>query len=334
MIAVGNIFEWAFWLGLFVVNVAIVGVYCGLEMGFYRLNKMRLELYAESGIENRFGRIIRSFAHNSDNLLTVLLIGTNIHHYIAAFAISAMFVLGGYVTEAEYYTMLVATPVMFVFGDSVPKNLAARMSERIVYRMAWFLRAADIVFKLIGLSYLVRCVSVIFLRLLGRKSKIAGLIGPEGLMTVFIEARASGTITSLQQQMAGRAMQIDTVRLADVYQPTDKIFTALSDIPRQEFLEFLKLHNFSRIPLVSKGNQITGIVNIHDVLADQKHLPPNVHADLPLVLQEDTKVTDAIYSMQQGRASMSVVKDVNGKHIGIVTMKDLIEEIVGDLEEW
>ena len=169
-------------------------------MGFYRLNKMRLELYAEhaehpetdTNIKNRSGRILHRFAHNSDNLLTVLLIGTNIHQYAAAFAISAMFMLGGYADTAEYYTMLVVVPVMFVFGDSVPKNLVSRMSENIVYRMAWFLRAADILFKLIGLSYLVRGVAWIFLGLLGRKSKVPGLIGPEGLMTVFAEGHASG----------------------------------------------------------------------------------------------------------------------------------------------
>jgi len=329
MIAASNIIEGAFWLLLFVFNVVLVGVYCGLEMGFYRLNKMRLELFAETGHSS--GRILRNFAHNSDNLLVVLLIGTNIHHYAAAFAISAMFMLGGSAEAAEYYTMLVAIPVMFVFGDSVPKNLVGRMSEKVVYRMAWFLRAADILFKLIGLSYLVRGVAGIFLRLLGRKSKVPGLIGPEGLRTIFAEARASGTITSLQQQMAGRAMQIDAVRLIDVYQPINKTFTARRDISRQKFLKFLKLHDFSRVPLLDSDNQITGIVDIHNVLADQKQLPPDVHSSLPLVLAAEMKVTDAIYSMQQGRASMSVVEDSNGKHIGIVTIKDLIEEIVGEL---
>ena len=339
MIAVANILEWAFWLGLFVVNVVLVGVYCGLEMGFYRLNKMRLELFAETGIDtnikNRSGRILRRFAHDSDNLLTVLLIGTNIHHYIAAFAVSAMFMLSGFAADdAKYYTMLIVIPVTFVFGDSVPKNLVSRMSEKIIYRLAWFLRAADIIFKLTGLSYLVRGVSGVFLMLLGRKSKVAGLIGPEGLMGVFSEGHASGTITSLQQQMAGRAMQIDAVKLIDVYQPTGKTFTARADVSRQEFLEFLKLHDFSRVPLLDANNQITGIVDIHDVLADQKQLAPNVHASTPLMLEVDSKVTDAIYSMQQGRASMSVVRDANGKHLGIVTVKDLIEKIVGDLEEW
>jgi len=86
-----------------------------------------------------------------------------------------------------------------------------------------------------------------------------------------------------------------------------------------------------RSPLLDSDNQITGIVDIHNVLADQKQLPPDVHSSLPLVLAAEMKVTDAIYSMQQGRASMSVVEDSNGKHIGIVTIKDLIEEIVGEL---
>lgn len=332
----GNMIEWAFWLVLFVVNVMFVGVYGWLEMGFYRLNKMRLELYAEAGIGNRGGRILRRFAHNIDNLLTVLLVGTNIHSYVAAFAVSAMFMLGGCADRAEYYTMLVVVPVMFVFGDSVPKNLVRRISERVVYQMAWFLRAADIAFKIVGISYLVRGVSWIFLRLLpnGSRSKISGLIGPEGLLEIFTEAQASGTITSLQQQMAGRAMQIDTVRLIDACQPIDKIFTAKNNISRPEFLAFLKSHDFSRVPLVGAGHQISGIVDIHDVLADEKRLLPNVHATGLLVIAADTKITDAIYSMQQGRVSMSAVQDAGGKHIGIVTIKDLIEKIVGNLEEW
>ncbi|MCK5113380.1 MAG: DUF21 domain-containing protein [Phycisphaerae bacterium] len=332
-----EIFEWAFWSLLFILNVVLSGAYSGLEMGFYRLNKMRLELFAENAktaTKNRSACILRTFAHDSDNLLTVLLIGTNIHSYVASFAVSTLFVLAGLTGTAEYYTMLVVTPVMFVFGDSVPKNLVARMSERIVYRMAWFLRLADIAFKLVGLSYLVRGVSRLFLTVLGRRTKVAGLIGPEGLMSVFTEARASGTITPLQQQMAGRAMQIETVKLIDVYEPIDKIFTAPADISRTEFIELLKLRNYSRIPLLDASKQITGIVHIHDVLTDQKQLTPEIHATSPLVLRADTKVTDAIYTMQQARESMSVVKDSGGEHIGIVTMKDLIEEIVGELQEW
>lgn len=331
MIALAENILWLLWPAVLVVNVGLSGCYSGLEMGVYCANKIRIELRAEAG--GRSARILRKMLTSSDNLLAVLLIGTNIHQYLATFAVSAMLVLAGLADHAELYTLLIITPVMFVFGDSVPKIVFQRLGSQ-VYRFAWFLKLADIVFKCIGLSYLVRLVSGGLLRLLGRRQETVSLLGHEGLAAVLAEGRASGALTLSQTNMAHRVMNITQVNLGDVLQPLNEVISAPRNISRAEFLIIVCEHDYSRIPLLDEAGQVSGVVDVYDVLADEKELDPEYLMTLPELIPATTNIRGALLRMQRARAVFAIATDQTGGHLGIVTVKDIVEEIVGDLDEW
>ena len=172
---------WAFWVAVYVVNVAASGIFSGMETGIYLLNKVRLELQAATG--DRPAIRLRTFISNSDNALSVMLIGTNIHSYLATFAISAMFVMAGLGDQAEWLTLLVATPLAFVFKDSLPKAIFTRTPERQTRRFSMVLSVADVLFRFTGLSLLVRFFARGVLLILGRGKAIPprGWPGPKVL---------------------------------------------------------------------------------------------------------------------------------------------------------
>ncbi len=331
MIALTSDIFWFFWPVVLVVNIVLVGLYCGLEMGVYVANKVRVELRAEAG--SRAAKILRKMILNSDNLLSVLLIGTNIHHYLATFAVSAMLVLAGLENHAELFTLLIVTPAMFVFGDSVPKIIFQQQS-RLVYKFAWFLKLADLLFKCLGLSYLVRLVSSGLLHLLGRRRRSVSLLGHEGLAAVLAEGHASGALTLSQTNMAERVMNIAKVRVADILQPLSNSIWASQNISREEFLMIVCEHDYSRIPLLDEAGQVCGVVDVFDVLADEKGLDPRYFMAPPELIPAATNIRDALLTMQRLRAVFAIATDKEEKHRGIVTVKDIVEEIVGDIEEW
>ena len=320
------------WLAVLVGGVVMTGVYCGLETGIYVINKFRLDLRADIG--DRAARRLKGIVDNYNNLLAVLLIGTNLAAYAATFAVSAMFVLAGAGHATEWYTIAVATPILFIFGESVPKNVFQRLAERAVYRMAWLLRASSLLFNACGICPLVRGFSWALMRLIPGCAKGGFPARHEGLAAIVAEGRASGVLTHFQSVMADRIMQISEVRLCDVMVPLGEAVSALPGVGRDELVDIIRDHNYSQIPLVDEAGKVVAILDVYQVLLDSSNGDPTESATSPLVLQAETGVTDALYRMQRLRATMAVVEDPESGHAGIVTIKDLVEEIVGELEAW
>ena len=320
------------WLAVLVGGVVMTGLYCGLETGIYVINKFRLDLRAESG--HRPARRLKRIVDDYNNLLAVLLIGTNVAAYAATFAVSAMFALAGTGHATEWYTIAVATPILFIFGESVPKNVFQRLAERTVYRLSWPLRASSVLFNACGICPLVRGFSWLLMRLIPGRHKGGFHAYHEGLAAIVAEGRASGVLTHFQSVMADRVMQIGQVHLSDVMVPLGAAVTAPAGVARDELVDIIRDHNYSRVPLLDEAGSVVAILDVYKVLLDRSDAEARALAADPLVLPAEAGVTDALYRMQRLRETMAVVEDAESAHVGIVTIKDLVEEIVGELEAW
>jgi len=320
------------WLVVLAVGVVMSGLYSGLETGVYVINKFRLDLRADRG--DRPARRLKRIIDDYHNLLAVLLIGTNVANYAATFALGAMFALAGAGQAAEWYTIAVATPILFIFGESVPKNVFQRLAERMVYRLSWLLRASSVLFNLCGICPLVRGFSWLVTRLIPGRHTGGFHAHHEGLAAIVAEGRASGVLTHFQSVMANRVMQIDQVHLVDVMVPLDAAVTAPAGVGRDELIEIIRDHDYSRVPLLDGAQKAVAVLDVYKVLLGPADAEPTALAAEPLVLPAGMGVTDALYRMQRRRETMAVVEDAEATHVGIVTIKDLVEEIVGELEAW
>ncbi|MFB3891723.1 MAG: CNNM domain-containing protein [Phycisphaerae bacterium] len=331
MIAMAATAQWAIWTAVAAGGAVLSFIYSALETGIYVMNKIRLDLHAETG--SKAARAVRAAVANQASFLSALLIGANLANYAATFSVSAMFVLAGYGHLAEWYAMLVAAPALFVVCESVPKNLAQRAAERLVYRLADVLTVSIAVFNMLGLGPLVRGFSRLMMRLAGPRRRGYVPMGHEGLSAIVAEGQASGLLTHLQTVMADRVMHIAGVRLRDVMIPMARVAAAPARLDRDKMLDLMRAHPYSRFPLLDADGKVIEIVNIYDALAGADEVRPVPKAEL-LVLADATAVTDALFRMQRTHSPMAVVADEAGRHVGIVTIKDLVEEIVGELAEW
>ena len=321
---------WTTWLGwsaVLAAAVAFCALYCGLETGIYVLNKIRLDLRAEAG--SRRARFLRRMLARPNNLLAVLLIGTNLSSYAATFAITTMFVLAGTGGAAEWYALAVATPLLFILGDSVPKDVFQRLTETLTYRLSWFLAASDVLFKVTGLSPLVRGVVWLVTLPIRRRQRTAD----ERLSAIFTEGAAAGVLSHMQSIMVDRVIKIAEVRLGDVMVPIEKVAWIAPHVSRPEMLELVRRSNYSRLPVRDKLGAVVGVLDVYDVLADEDVRRPAERMGEALKLPAGMPVTEALYRMQRGHKMMAIVQS-GDRPIGLVTIKDLVEEIVGELEEW
>jgi len=322
---------WGIWSVLLLVAVLTAAFYSGMETGVYVLNKIRLDLAAESNRHS--AKLLKKQLDKTDNLLAMILIGTNVGNYLASFAVSGMLVQAGYVRQTEWITLAIATPLLFVLAESVPKNVFQRLAERLVYRLAFLLGASNVVFHACGLAALVRCFGRLLIHLTGRFGA-EELSDRHRVLTRFVaEGRAAGALSQSQSRMADRVMRLDEVQLADAMIPLSQAVCAPESVGREELLRTARQQEYSRVPLVDASGMVVGIVDIYDLLKGPSDSSPARQGGPPLVLEKSLSVTDGLYRMQRARTAMAVVEG-NGRHIGIVTIKDLVEEIVGELQEW
>ena len=331
MIAAADTWIWTFWAAVLVVSVALRGFYAGMETGIYVTNKIRLDLRAEGNW--RSARLLRGMLDRPNNLLSVLLVGTNIPSYAATFAVSAMFVQAGYRQGAEWYTLAVATPLLFVFGESVPKNVFQRLAETLVYRLAWLLKVSSVILNGCGLAPVVQGLSSLLIRL-ARRGRERGGSGVSAMSSILAEGRASGVVTPLQSVMADRVINIAQVTLADVMVPISRAVTAPAGVTRDELAERIAARDHSRLPIRDEAGQVAGVVDVYDVLTAEEPVEVGQRMTAPLVLPESMIVTDALYRLQRSGEVMAIVAAGDGRHVGLATVKDLVEEIVGELEAW
>jgi CBS domain containing-hemolysin-like protein len=319
---------WLIWAAVLLAGLVLSALASASETGIYVVNKLRMDLRAEEGA--RGAALLRRMLRDINNVLSVIQISTNVGNYAATFAIATLFVLAGLGDHAEWYALAVATPVLFVVGESVPKSLAQRMGERLAYRLAPWLHLASRVLNAVGPAIIVRAFAAMMMRALGRKATLTPL-GHEGFGAMVAEGRASGVLTHFQSIMADRIVHIQDVKLRDVMIPLDKAVFVPLGAGRDELLAVMQQHNYSRFPVRSAEGAIVGVMDIYDVIMDDaavRETPPLLK--LPFFMT----VTDGLYHMQSARARMAIVTDDQARPIGIVTIKDLVEEIVGELEAW
>lgn len=319
----------ALWLVL-AMALAMSVFFASVETGVYVVNKVRLDLRAESG--HPAARRLRKLLRDPGKLLTAILVGVNLADYAAAFAMTTLLVLWG-VGEAEFWAMAVVTPLLFIFGESVPKNIAQRLGERLMYPVSGVLRGAVAALEIMGLSLVTRGFTWLTLKLAGSHPKRSPL-GLDGISAIVAEGQASGVLSHFQTIMADRIVHIQEVRLRNVMIPISRVVSAPRGITRAELMELLRHHEYSRLPLVDDRGQIVGVLDIYDVLNAPEGESPSARMTEPLFLHGQMTVTQALYQMQHSRKMMAVVLGPGERHVGIATIKDIVEEIVGELEAW
>ena len=320
--------EWAPWLALAAAGLVCSSLYSGCETGVYVLNKMRLDLRAETGFTP--ARTLRSLLRRFDALLAAILIGNNLANYLTTFSITVLVTMGGAGPGTEWYALAASTTLLFVFGESVPKNLFQRSPERLVYRVVWFMQGSLVAYRWCGILGLVRSFGAIVSRVRRSHHPFAR----EGLAALLAEGQASGALTHAQTIMADRVMHLTDVLVADVMKPLRQVVTAPRDVSREQLIELIRRHNYTRLPLVDPGGAVAGILDIYDVLMAPGPVLPEEEMTPPLLVAGGWTVSDALYHMQQAHQTLAVVTDARGASVGIVTIKDLVEQIVGELAAW
>lgn len=325
----------AFLLVCIVGLIAMSAFFSGSETGFYRLSRFRLRL----GVEQNKPHYAMLFKLVSDgrSLMVSMLIGNNlVNYFLTSIVTVLMFRWLSDQRLAELYTTALLTPVLFVFGEMIPKILFYHWADRLIPRLTWLLWFTHKAFMRTGATDALRWLSDGLSRLLRLGADVSTAVDATQRHQVFQiihETREEGLLSHTQREMMERLLQIPNVPIHTVMTPFEKVEKVDVRMSRQELLDHLIHTSYVLQPVCTPEGSIIGYISIYEVLGgkeDFSDLHPFVR---PLVRLEATcPAIDALNTLCQKREKIALVQSSqSGQPLGIITLTDLVEELTGEL---
>jgi CBS domain containing-hemolysin-like protein len=323
--------EHALWWTLAIGGTVLAGLAAGAEMGAYSVNKVRLSILsapplpgAPESTRYRLARILSGELERPARLLATILIAYNLFSSAAALGTTELLIAGGY-SEGQIILLntLLIGPILFVIADTMPKELFRALADRLMYAMAPALRLVRILLTLSGVLPLVQVVASLAERMIPTRTIDKG-------------AAATDVVTESQVTLLDRAFGLRSTRVADEMVPWAACITLPENADRTRILATLSAHTCSRFPVIAtKGHAAgtpIGTVDFLEFIADPdaplaSRIRPTVH------LAPDMPVREALVTMKTAGVRLAIVSD-KGKPVGIVTAKDLVEPLIGELHAW
>ena len=302
------------------------------ETAFNTFNKIRVKNLAEKG--NRKAARALELAENYDTLISTILIGNNIVNILAASLATLFFknLLAG--TPSASFDTAISTAVMtllvLTFGEICPKTIAKQSPEKFVIYATPFISALVILFK---------PLSAIFKQLQNLLSKIFKADEDQGmteeeLISIIEEAAEDGNIDEEESTLIKSAIEFNELEVGDIFTPRIDITAVRSDITKEALAKVFTESGYSRIPIYDDDlDNIHGIVYYKDFFSDAHttNIPISEIVKPVMYVTKTQKINDVLKDLQEKQMHLAVVTDEYGSTAGIVTLEDILEEIVGEI---
>ncbi|MDP6095491.1 MAG: HlyC/CorC family transporter [Gammaproteobacteria bacterium] len=317
---------------LFFVFLILASAYfAGSETAMMSLNRYRLKHLRRKGHPgaNRAGKLLEK----TDKLIGVILIGNNFVNFLAAsIATSVTIILLG--EPAPLATAVVLTLIVLIFAEVTPKTIAALYPEKVAYPSSYIL---IVLLKILyPVVWVVNFVSNGLLRLLGFNSESGDShqLTPEELRTVVYES--GELIPQRRHGMLLNILDLEKVTVNDIIVPKHEIIGIDVDDDLDEILEQISTAQHTRIPVFKKNmDNIIGMLHMRSAgrLIQIENLNKATiiqETTEPYFIPESTPLHTQLFNFQKNKMRMAVVVDEYGAVKGLVTLEDILEEIVGE----
>ena len=318
---------------LILIMVALVilsGYFSATETAFSAVNKIKLKTLVEDG--NRRAKLVLKLCDNYDRLISTILIGNNIVN-IALSAIATVYfmqIMNGH-TAAPTISTIVITVVVLIFGEIIPKSLAKDFPEK----FAMF--SAPIIRFLIGLLLPLNAFFSMLKKLISKvikKNEEDDKMSQEELLMFVEEVEQEGTIDKNESNLLRNAIEFTERRADDILTHRMDLEAVSIDTPIDEIADTFTSSQFSRLLVYRDSiDTIVGVIHQKDFFGKNGVTTDDITKIMtPVVyVQHSERVNDLLMSLQKEKTHLAVVLDEYGGTLGIVTMEDILEELVGEI---
>lgn len=303
-------------------------------------NKMRMQALADA--KDKRAALVLKLVENPTKLLSAILIGNNIVN-ISASSLTTTFAIDlahklGYSNTVSAFTGLatgILTVLILIFGEILPKSLAAASGEKLALHYAKPIYFVTTV--LTPVAFIMNHISNGLLRLLHIDPHSQPAITENELRTIVEVSHKEGVIESEERQMITNVVDFGDSLAKDVMVPKMDVTFANINLTYNELVELYDEFKFTRMPVYSESrDNVVGIVNLKDLFFYQGSKRDFSLSEImrePFFTYEYKKISELFFEMKKQSIPMAIVLDEYGSTSGILTLEDLIEEIVGEIRD-
>ncbi len=315
------------WAAL-VILVGFSAFFSASETAFSSLNQIRLKSRAEDG-DSSAARVL-AMAEKYDKLLSTILIGNNIVNIAAASIGTILFTQMLGAERGATMSTIVLTIIVLIFGEVTPKSLAKEMPEKVATAVSPFL------VLLMALMTPLTWLFTQWKKLLGHfvHSGEADTITEGELMTMVSEAENDGELTDRESELIRSAIEFDDVEVEEILTPRVDVVAVEDDIPLEELAQTFAESGYSRLPVYHGTiDNIIGVVHEKDFyIARLKKATKIDDLVVPtLYTTGSTQISQLLRTLREQHHHLAVVVDEYGGTEGIITLEDILEELVGEI---
>ena len=315
------------WVAL-VILVGFSAFFSASETAFSSLNQIRLKSRAEDG-DSSAARVL-AMAEQYDKLLSTILIGNNIVNIAAASIGTILFTQMLGAERGATVSTIVLTIIVLIFGEVTPKSLAKEMPEKVATAVSPFL------VLLLALMTPLTWLFTQWKKLLGHfvHSGEADTITEGELMTMVSEAENDGELTDRESELIRSAIEFDDVEVEEILTPRVDVVAVEDDIPLEELAQTFAESGYSRLPVYHGTiDNIIGVVHEKDFyIARLKKATKIDDLVVPtLYTTGSTQISQLLRTLREQHHHLAVVVDEYGGTEGIITLEDILEELVGEI---
>jgi len=318
--------------------------YSGMEIGIYVLDPLRYHVKLKEG--DHESRLLSRLLARKSELVTSLLVGTNLSIFFATIfstRITKHFYEGGDLATEALLTTAFTTPAVLIFAEMLPKNIYRRRANTLVYSSMRAFYISNLIFTpfVKALAILTGTVNYIFGRHASLENEFLTRKSVEHHLT---DEVGHSALSQSQLEMVRNIMQLPSKNLTTSMIPLRDAVMVEETATRNEIMEIAARHRFSRMPVYSGSrSNIIGVLNIFDLFYDSSPNPNEASEGEPGIkelirpipsISRSARIDEALVVLRDNHQPMGLATKPNKSAAGIVTLKDLLEEITGEIRSW
>ena len=300
------------------------------ETAYTAVSKVRLRTLADKG--SKKAQKALWICDRFDKTLTTILIGNNVFHASCA-SLSSLLVIRQFGSRYVVYGTLITTVIVYLFAEMLPKSLAKARSEEISLFFAPSMKLLILV--LTPVSALFSGISGLLSRLFSADS--TDTVTEEELLSIIETIEDEGVLEPEQQALVNSAMEFREKIAEEIMIPISEVVCVSSSMPVNQLAKKIRDLPYSRLPVYEgRKDNIVGILPVNTFLASYvagKSIVLRKMLLKPYVFDSKTEISELLHRMRLNKLHMVFLVDENRNKVGILTMEDLLEELVGDIQD-
>lgn len=314
-----------------IILILFSGFFSATETAFSCANKIKLRTLASNG-NKRATKVLVLAEENFDMLISTILVGNNIVNISAATISTLLFALliKNPKIDSSFVSTAVTTVVVLIFGEITPKFIAKTYPEKLAMLFYPVIRFFTYIFKPINIIFSgwKKFISVVF------KLKNEEIITEEEIITIVEEAKEDGTLKQEETELIKSVIEFDDQEVENIYTPRVNLVAVDINSSMEDIQKVFQTTKFSRLPVYLETiDQIIGTIHQSDFYSLLFTKATSIKSILkePYFTTSHTKISKLLNQLQKNKTHMAIVLDEYGGTLGIVTMEDILEELVGEI---